>query len=356
MKLYPTLCVLVLLPAPPGVALAQPVSQPARQPIPVAAERLPPSTILVTDEVSLRAAAARTRRASLNILIDRPITVNHVVFFPDSRSIVRLIGVSKQAAIRFNMIFDGNWNRFRGENGLEFHCRQAILRGIELSGYEYLGCAVKAHVTELLDVSDCTFREIGTRQFPHKVDPPTTASDTLYNQCIAAPKIRDGHVSVVNCRFYQCAQNNYSWSHCVYVSARSVLIVGNDFEKCGNPFAVGGYVAEASNNIFGNEVTDPWEVRDRWGVKRPTYLGELDVEDRTAFMFNRISGRHHHAWYAHLDPQRQLVDFNDYSGMAYTGYWAAAVTRKRRLSWDQWRELRHDNHSMAPEDQSKTKQ
>ena len=333
----------------PASLLAQTAGQTAVQ-RPTAARAFPPSARLVRNEKELLHAAASTARGSLNILIDRVITVNGGVYFPPSQSIVRLIGVTPQAAIRFNMVFDGNWKRRRpiGENGLEFHCRQAIIRGLQFTGYETLGAAIKGHTTELLDVSACYFHDIGTKQFPHKVNPPRTASDTLYNQCIAATNMAKGHISIVDCSFKRCVLNNHSWSHCLYISARSVLVAGNRFVECGNAFAVGSDVSGASNNVFGNEVISPQAVLDRRGVMRPTYIGDLRPRDFTAFMFNRFEGVFNLPWTGHSRAARHLVDFNDYQGMTYTGTWAADTGKGVWIPWETWRANGFDNHSSPP--------
>lgn len=316
----------------------------------VRTERLPPSTVLITDEASLRRAAQQSTSSDLNLLFDRKIVVTRQVSFPPSRSIVRLIGVNNEAAIHFDMKFDGNWRnpKFAAQNGLQFNCRQAILRGIRFSGFEWQGAAIKGHTKELLDVSDCDFVDIGTIQFPHKRTPPKGSRDTIYNQCVAAHEMTGGHVSIVNCRFQRCVLNNRRWSHCLYVSARSVLITGNRFEACGNAIAAGGKVPGASNNIFGNVIVDGAKVEDPRGRRLPTYLGYLNEMDSTVFMFNEVTGHYREPWMGHPNSAHQLIDFNNYAGMTYQSSFATDTGKGAYIKLDAWRSRGFDNHSTPP--------
>ncbi|MBM3861972.1 MAG: hypothetical protein FJ395_20300 [Verrucomicrobia bacterium] len=309
------------------------------------------STITVATEDELRRAIERSVRQNVNILIERVVTVTRTIDFPQSDSVVRLIGVTPEAGIRFHMTFDKNWNRPGpiGGNGLKCDCRQAIIRGLRLSGYETLGSVIKGHVAELLDISECHFVDNGTIQFPHKVNPPRTADDTLYNQCIGAHRLEIARVSIVNCRFERCALNNRRWSHCIYVSARSVLITGNEFVECGNPFAVGPAGATGSVNILSNRVLRPRPVMDARGAVLPTYLASLGPEGSYAFMFNKIEGQLHNVWTGQPRPENQLIDYNDYKGVTYSSSWAGDTTKGVAISWDEWRKMGFDRHSTVPQ-------
>jgi len=315
---------------------------------PAMARTLPPSTRLVTNEKELQVVAASTVKGDLNILVDRAITVNRMIYFPKSESIVRLIGVTPTAAIHFNMAFNGNLEA-SGTCGISFHCRQAIIRGLQFSGYEARGSAIKGHTTELLDVSACYFHDIGIIQYPHEEKPPWSSKNTVYNQCIGAHNMAKGHISVVGCLFKRCVLNNHSWSHCLYISARSVLVTNNRFIECGNVFQIGSDVPGASNNVFGNEVIRPQAVMDRRGVMRQTYIADLRPDDFTAFMFNKFDGPFDGPWTGHPRAGRHLVDFNDYQGMTYAGSWAADTGRRVLIPWETWRTYGFDNHSSPPE-------
>ncbi len=316
-----------------------------RRPVAVKAE--------VITEDGLRRAAVLSADRDVNILIDREIVVTGQIEFPRSESIVRLVGVTPQAGIRFDMRFNGDWaapklvnGRLYHQNGLRFDSRQVIIRGLRFSGYETLGAAIKGHQKELLSISDCVFADIGTIQFPPKVVPPAKADDALYNQVIGSHERTEGHISVANCRFERCALNNRDWSHCVYVSARSVVIADNLFDGCGSTFGTGA-TTNGSVNTFGNHVLHPAEVEDRRGVQRPTYLGGLGPGN-VAFMLNNIAGRMASPiWTGRPDPAMHLVDFNDYGDLTYSGHWAQE-TGVKKIDWPEWQSLGFDRRSSTP--------
>ena len=316
----------------------------------VDAEALPASTLLVTNESQLHAAARLSARTDINILVDRLITIRQPVYFPRSNAVVRLIGVTDDAGIHFDMKFSGDWKSVKAakHNGLKFNCRQAVIRGLRFSGFEWYGAAIKGHVSSLLDVSDCDFEDIGVMRYSPRVAKPRTADDAITTQCIAAHRLDGAHVSVVDCRFRRCALGAYSWSHCLYISAGSVTVVGNRFTNCGNPFAIGGNGSKGTNNIFGNIVESPGRVVDRNGAERPPYLCKLDDTGRTAFMFNTISGLYSIPWTGTPIPSRHIVDFNDYQAMNYARSWAADTHRGVSASYEQWRRMGFDNHSRPP--------
>lgn len=316
----------------------------------VDAARLPASTLLVTNEDQLRGAARLSGHTDINILIDRKIVSKGGIVFPKSNSVVRVLGVGESAEIHFDMRFDGNWSAagFRSTNGFEFHCRQAIMRGVIVSGYEWLGSAIKGHVSELLDISKCRFEDIGTIQFPHKTTPPKIASDTLYNQVIGAHHLWTAHVSISNCVFVRCALNNHRWTHCIYTSAGSVSVTDNVFSNCGNPFCVSGGNRRGGNLVCGNKVKDPRPVEDANGIVRPPFLAIIAADCPAVFAFNEIHGLFSSPWTGQPDPTIHYVDFNDYSEMSYTRAWASDTGRGVSLSFEQWRDGGFDVHSSAP--------
>lgn len=308
------------------------------------------TAVLVRNEDELRAAAARAARGDLNILIDGVITVRRGVYFSARDSIVRLMGTRENAGIRFDMVFDGNWANpgFRTDNGIHFNCRQAIVRGLTFSGYEWSGAVIKGHCTELLAVTKCRFFDIGRKQYKPRREPPADSSDWLYNHCIAAHEMNAGHISVTDCEFERCVWSSWAWSHCMYISARSVLVSGNRFIECGNPFAVGGQVRGASVTILDNEVLRPHAGPDQRKTQRFAFFASLDTADLTAIAFNRLEGQFECPWTGQPNPPRHLVDYNDYSGAVVGGGWAADTTRGKYFGWEDWQRAGFDRNSRPP--------
>jgi hypothetical protein len=322
--------------------------------IPVDVRQLPSSAILVTNEAQLRAAARLTESTSINILIDRRIILHEGVTFPTSESIVRIIGVGDDAHIEFAFGFSGDWGdaTAKPENGLSLNCRQAVLRGLTFSGYDALGSAIKGETEELLDISDCTFRDIGTKRFAPKVAHPRQSQDAFCNQCIGAHKMAHGHISITNSRFINCIHSSHQWSHVIYCSARSVSILGNRFERCGNPFAVGGKLGVSGINIFGNTVVEPaLQPLPSSGREEAAYIAGLHG-DFVAFLFNTFQGEFYRPWTGHPRSRLHLIDFNDYSGAVYKGAWAADLDKQEYITFEQWRARGFDNHSRPPREKT----
>ncbi len=313
-----------------------------------------PSAVLVNNELELRAAAARSARQDLNVLVGRRITIRRGITFPESRNIVRLIGITEQAEIHINMVFSGNYSdpRFRAENGLTFNCRQAHIRGLAFSGFDWDGAAIKSNCSELFDISRCEFRDIGTRRFAPRVPKPRRAEDTLYNQCIEAHEMRSGHISVTNNRFQRCAWSQ-PWSHCVYVDGRSVVVADNVFTDCGAALRVGGRGQERfAVVVWGNRIERPHPVPDPKGAAGmiQPYICDPGENYSTVFAFNAIEGAFSTPWTGAPRPERHFIDFNDYKELRLTVQtWAADTKVGRWISWDQWRSMGFDVNSRVAE-------
>jgi hypothetical protein len=313
-----------------------------------------PSAVLVTSELELRAAAARCARQDLNILVNRKITIRRGITFPESRHIVRLIGLGEEAGIHINMVFNGNYAdpRFRAENGLTFNTRQAHVRGLTFSGFEWDGAALKSNCAELFEVSRCRFRDIGTRQYAPRVSRPRRAEDTLYNQCIEAHEMRGGHISITNNRFERCAWSQ-PWSHCVYVDGRSAVVADNVFSDCGSALRVGGRGQERfAVVVWGNRIERPHPVPDpkgAGGMIQP-YICDPGENYSTVFAFNVVEGAFSTPWTGAPRPERHFIDFNDYGEMRLTVQtWAADTKVGRWISWEQWRSMGFDVNSRTGE-------
>lgn len=307
------------------------------------------TTLRVSNEEELRRAATQSARQSVNIVIDRLITIQRGIQFPTSSSVVRLTGTKPEAGLDIKMRFGGDWSRVNetGGNALQFNCRHAIIRNLKFSGFETVGSVIKGHVSELLDVAECQFVDIGTVQFPFKVARPATADDSIYNQCIGAHNLENARISVVKCRFERCALNNRSWSHCLYTSARSVLVQDNEFVECGSPFAVGP-TPNGAAEILGNRILRPAAVTDRRGNARPTYLMSVGRRGKVTFKSNVVEGRMEDIWTGQPSPEFHSIDDNDYKDLAYSGMWAADTTREVAISWDEWKKMGFDRNSKAP--------
>ncbi|MFO0973681.1 MAG: hypothetical protein U1A27_09620 [Phycisphaerae bacterium] len=306
--------------------------------------------VRVASEAELRAAAARSERESVNIVIDSAITVRHGVYFPPSESIVRLTGVTPEASLTFEMAYGSAAaaRDHREENGLEFHCRQAIVTGLTLHGYDKRGALLKGHTRELLYVGHCTFEGVGTRQYPLAAAAARNAEETVCNHCIAAHELRQAHVSVVNCTFRRCALSAQRWSHCVYVSARSVVVMGNKFDECGNPFSIGGSAPGASVTVIGNEVSHPQATPGADGRVHAAFMASLTESDFAAYVGNRFAGRFETPWTGQPTAGLHWVDYNDYGAAAVAGPWGAHTGRGEWIGWEKWRSMGFDGHSTPP--------
>lgn len=338
-----------------GTTIAQPDAEPRGARIggaKIDAKLLPASSVTVTSEAELTAAIRRAMTRDLNVIIDRPIKVTGAIYMPRCDTIVRLIGIGQNAGIEFEISFDGNWRGplARSTNGIELNCAQAFLRGLTFSGFNGGGAAIKGSVSQLLDISHCRFVDIATKRFEPRVAQPQEAQDTWYNHCVAAHDLPDAHISITDCVFERCAWNEL-WSHCLYLSARSVVVNDNLFTDCGSALRIAaGRVRGSSVTIFGNTIERPHEVANRQGKSRieQPYLCDLNPEYFTAFVLNRVCGEYYRPWTGAPRPNRHLVDFNDYSQMAYREAfsWGADTGVGKWIAWEQWQGMGFDRNSV----------
>jgi hypothetical protein len=310
----------------------------------------PMNAIEVHTEAELRNAARLSAHQDVNILIPGEIKVSSPLYFPPSNSVVRMIGIGPQAGLRFDLSVASlpPGARIAPTNGIELNCRTAVLRGLHISGFDWFGTAVKGHVRELLDISDCTFTDIGTTILSPAADAAflKQGQGPYGNSCVGAHKLKDAHISVVNCRFENCVRSRYNLSHCLYISARSVLVTGNHFRRCGNAIGAGGPLPGAINNVFGNVIEEPAEGAAGEGKTRPVYISHLSPLDSTALMFNVFRGHYRTPWVGQPGTGRHLIDYNDYSQATYEEAWAANTNRKVYLQIDEWQALGYDRHSV----------
>gem|GEM_PF-5646645 len=303
----------------------------------------------VRDEASLRAALGRAASGDVNILVEGMIEIRRGIYVPAERSVVRILGVSPTAGLRFDLARGkAGPQAGRDEHGLELHCRQAIIAELEISGYEQAGSAIKGHVAELFSVSRCRFRDIGTQSRPFKATPARSSADAGYTLCIGSHNMDSGHLEVLDCRFERCAFNTWQWSHCIYASGRSITVRGNTFVETGNPLCLGGSKQPGTIQVLSNSFENPRAGPDSYGRLRLAFVGVLTPNDSVLFVGNRVSGMWDSGWTGSPVPGRHLIDHNDYSGMAFYGSWAADTGRGRSLSWKDWLDAGFDANSKPP--------
>ncbi|MCZ6816069.1 MAG: hypothetical protein O7F76_05135 [Planctomycetota bacterium] len=326
----------------------------------------PPQAVLVRTEAEFRAAAARTQSESITILVAGTVVMNNdTVVFPSSASIVKLVGIGDAPTIDFNLQWQG-WGSSQNEvDGLRFESRQAIVHNLSFRNYNHRGGAIRATGPangdlELLSVSNCTFENIGTAQFDHALDPstglpytePTLESQVVFNHCIYATGLQEAHVAIKNCSFNGAILNNRQWSRCLKVSAPTVVALNNTFLECGQPFDIGGVGSDTCSTVLNNRILNPALVDDN-GVPRRAAIAKLDPNDHAVYMFNTFAGSDSqdaegevfNPWTGTLNPQRHLIDHNDYGALTYTGFWA-----DNGIDWATWTGLVHrfDTHSVPP--------
>lgn len=323
----------------------------------------PDSTVLVTNDAELRAAAYECNYRGLNILVTGTITIDSKVVLGFSNSIARLIGIGQDPSIDIQIGWDGWEAPDAGpESGLGLGGRQAVLHGLTFKNYDGFGSAIKGNGPDsdgihLLSISDCRFSDIGTTQYPPEIDPDTglpaeqyDGDWAIYNQSVGCHNMINGHIGVTGCNFERCQLNNVSWSHCLYISARSVAAFNNTFQDCGHPFAIGSKVADASNNVFRNTVIDPAYVQNRNRRLLAAWFAMMNAVDFDTYMFNSITGLSRQPFYVSPPANdRNYVDFNDYSGLQYDGFFFGNAEGSSGY-FDDWNQTwKFDIHSAAPQ-------
>lgn len=320
---------------------------PGQSPGPSGSTTLPPSTFLVRNEAELRDAAVETAFSDVNILVAGPITINSPVSFR-RHAIVRMIGVGDHPTINVNMTFSGDWNDPTwADSGFTVLSRQASFRNLTFAGYQLSGSVIKGQADmELLDVSDCRFRDIGNiLTYPNRVEPPQIASDTIYTKCIGAHQVVNGHIGVAGSEFLRCSNNQQKWAHCLYISARSVTAQNNSFDQSGHPFNIGAQVPGGVNSIYGNTITNPAPGNHPDGSLRQPRLCLINPDDIVSYMFNSAAGSHDRVWVGAADFNTHFFGENDYSQLVYSNVWYYDNFNNQFLTELQWRQLGYDNVS-----------
>ncbi len=310
----------------------------------------------VTSERELQAAADASQRGDVTIFIDRRIELSRMLSFPDSRSTVRLIGVGEQAALHLNRSFHGSAERIQESiaNGIEFRCRQAYVANLEVFGFEMQGSAIKSYTDELLSVVNCQFHDIGMKEYPYRGGKARSAEDSVYTQCVGAHQLRRCRIEIIGCKFVRCCANTWQWSHCLYLSARSILVADCTFSDCGNPFGVGEREVRGEIMIIGNRIEKPRSARDPNGRVLQAFLCSIVGTDSFVFTRNTVSGDWLCGWTGSPDPKNNVIDKNDYGGMNYSSAWAANTSVGKYIEWNEWLAIGFDTHSKPPVRRSAT--
>lgn len=306
-----------------------------------------PPVVTVRTAAELAAAAKLTAAGDVTIVVAGTIKTPPV-YFPTTQATTRIIGEKTTSTIQFTGGFDGDWSKpYPAANGLEFNGRAAVLYGLTIKGYEGGGSAIKMHGSGALIVSRVTFADCAAVYRAPRVATPEIASQAHYNQVIGSHNAA-AFVLVEGCTFRRCATSAWQWSHCIYVTAPNVAILDNTFDGCGNPLSIGNHAQPYSEVIVGNKFLNPTPSYDPRGVLRPAFFASLAMNDSITFTRNTLSGAWAFPWAGAPNPSLHFIDGNDYSGMTFTGHWAADVTKGVTFTIDQWKKMGFDNQSKWP--------
>lgn len=234
--------------------------------------------------------------------------------FPVSKSVVHIIG-TPGAKVRFPRRWNGDWTNIpAGANGIEFNCRQVIIRQVEFAAYEWLGSMLKFHNAEFVMIDNCKFSNSVRSMYLPKENPPKDANSIWLSQIIGG----FGEVIIVSrCEFTDCAISDPAWNHCVYVqTSKSLVIQSNTFQRCGSSISSLA-AATSSFNVLDNRVLDP--------VPGPWKTGPLAVAPeyvpaygRQVWLSNVFTGVRSALYWGTYDATRQFWIGNDYSKLLNT--------------------------------------
>jgi hypothetical protein len=124
--------------------------------------------------------------------------------------------------------YESKWPEPGDANGLTVAGAEVRLRDVTIRGYNGIGSALRANVSESLDVLDCHFIDCGTKVLTKDVAKPGYTNGI---GCHSMPR----RLRVSGCTFERVALNDEQLAHVLYVGAREECIVtGNRYYGCGS--------------------------------------------------------------------------------------------------------------------------
>jgi len=220
----------------------------------------------------------------------------------------------------------------RAENGLTLVGARVTLRGVTVRGFNGHGSAVRADVSDMLEVYDCTLSDIGTRVL---TTDPTKPGLTNGLGCFSMPR----RIVVMGCMFNRVSLNDEQLAHVLYVQARGEIVcTGNRYYGCGSVW--GCY---SPRTVITGEYVDAGGTPDVWDRKRRELVHPWALVHnggRLTFTNNTIAGTFDHVFHGRL-PAGAVIAGNTYRCEAkYWFFQWDAASPERSLEW--WREAGFD--------------
>lgn len=222
--------------------------------------------------------------------------------------------------------YQSAWPAAYDNNGLVLTGRRATLRGVSVRGYEGTGSALRADVSDSLEVLDSRFADIGTRVMG--VRPDGTPG---YTNAIGVHS-RPRRVLVLGSTFEACARNDEQLAHVLYVGAwQSILVARNSYIKCGSIWG-----ANSPDTVITGETVDAGAEALVWNRRTQEFQHPwllVHNSGRLTFAGNTIAGRVDHVFHGRL-PASSVIEGNSYRCQA--GYWFlewGGTQPERSLDW-----------------------
>lgn len=214
--------------------------------------------------------------------------------------------------------------------GIRVRSSRAYLSDVDFVGYEGSSAAQRFDVPTDAEIvlHRCTFSSCG--RVKHATNP---RGEKFRTQCIAChtpPRL----LKVERCSFFWSCTNEESLSHCIYATAQTMILTGNNYHACGNPWGV-----NASRLIIvGEKVYDPLPCWCSWTKSdvTPRMLVVNRYQPAMTFAGNTIKGNVR--WLAWGAVPRGVFAGNDYSGMNADAM-AWDYDRAKAVTLAEWRAM-----------------